>query len=124
MATFAGATDAVAAAVAVQQALHRHNRSGSADAALQVRIGISAGDVTMEGGDCFGAPVIEAARLCAAADGGQILASDLARGLARAGEARFTSIGSLELKGLTEPVTAVEVAWDRCLRRRSRSRSS
>src|SRR5256885_16032056 len=30
----------------------------------EVRIGISAGDVIFEGDDCFGTPVIEAARLC------------------------------------------------------------
>src|SRR6185503_13572813 len=43
MATFVGATDAVGAAVAIQQAIGRHNRSGAAK--LGVRIGISAGDV-------------------------------------------------------------------------------
>ena len=41
MATFTGASDAVGAAVAIQQALGRHNRSSAA--ALEVRIGISAG---------------------------------------------------------------------------------
>src|SRR5256714_15069101 len=42
MATFAGASDAVSAAVAIQQAIDRHNRSSPE--ALEVRIGISAGD--------------------------------------------------------------------------------
>jgi hypothetical protein len=32
MATFAGASDALAATVAMQQALDRHNRSGTSDA--------------------------------------------------------------------------------------------
>jgi class 3 adenylate cyclase len=77
MATFIGASDALAAAVAMQQDLDRHNRSGTSDAPLAVRIGISAGDVTLEGEDCFGTPVIEAARLCAAAGGGRILRADL-----------------------------------------------
>src|SRR2546423_5957315 len=39
MATFAGASDAVGAAVAIQQAIGRHNHPGAA--ALEVRIGIS-----------------------------------------------------------------------------------
>ena len=95
MATFAGASDAVAAAVAVQRAIHRHNRSG---ARLAVRIGISAGDVTFEETDCFGTPVIEAARLCAGAEGGQILCSDLVRGLAGAGSGHeFHPLGVLQL---------------------------
>ena len=41
MATFAGATDAVAAAVAIQQAIGRHNRSGAE--ALGVRMGSAPG---------------------------------------------------------------------------------
>ena len=111
MATFTGASDAVGAAVAIQQTIGRHNRPRAATARLAVRIGISAGDVTFEAGDCFGTPVIEAARLCGAADGEQILASDTVRLLARSGEVAFTPVGNLELKGLPEPVAAVEVNW-------------
>jgi tetratricopeptide (TPR) repeat protein len=110
MATFAGASDAVEAAVGIQQAIGRHNRSSAA--VLEVRIGISAGDVAFEGDDCFGTPVIEAARLCGAARGGQILASEIVRWLAGSGGGTFTPIGSLELKGLPEPVPAVEVHWE------------
>ncbi|MDQ1508024.1 MAG: hypothetical protein QOD57_5751 [Actinomycetota bacterium] len=110
MATFAGASDAVEAAVGIQQAIGRHNRSSAA--VLEVRIGISAGDVAFEGDDCFGTPVIEAARLCGAARGGQILASDIVRWLAGSGGGTFTPIGSLELKGLPAPVPAVEVHWE------------
>ena len=110
MATFAGASDAVAAAVAIQQAIGRHNRSGAA--ALVVRIGISAGDVVFEKDDCFGTPVIEAARLCAVAQGGQILASEIVRWMARSGGSTFNSVGNLELKGLPEPVPTVEVGWE------------
>jgi tetratricopeptide (TPR) repeat protein len=96
--------------VAIQQAIGRHNRSGAA--VLEVRIGISVGDVVFEADDCFGTPVIEAARLCGAAAGGQILASELVRGLARSSEEKFTPIGSLELKGLPEPIPAVQVDWE------------
>ncbi|HZI39286.1 MAG TPA: adenylate/guanylate cyclase domain-containing protein, partial [Acidimicrobiia bacterium] len=112
MATFTGASDALAAAVAIQQALDRHNRSGSGEAPLEVRIGISAGDVTFEAEDCFGTPVIEAARLCAAAGGGRILVTDIVRALAgTAGGHQFVSVGALELKGLPAPVAACEVTW-------------
>jgi class 3 adenylate cyclase/tetratricopeptide (TPR) repeat protein len=112
MATFAGATDAVAAAVAVQQAIDRHNRSGAGPEPLTVRIGISAGDVTFEQGDCFGTPVIEAARLCDVASGGQILASGMVRWLVRGGEHRFSPVGEFDLKGLPEPVPTCEVVWE------------
>jgi class 3 adenylate cyclase len=41
MSTFAGAADAVAAAVAIQQAVDRLNRSGKAAEPIAVRIGLS-----------------------------------------------------------------------------------
>jgi class 3 adenylate cyclase/tetratricopeptide (TPR) repeat protein len=113
MATFTGASDALAAAVAIQQALDRHNRSGSGDVPLEVRIGISAGDVTFEEADCFGTPVIEAARLCAAAAGGQILVTDVVRVLAGTGGGhQLAPVGALDLKGLPAPVAACEVVWE------------
>ena len=78
LAMFAGAADAVAAAVAIQQAAYAHNREAP-DEPLDIRIGLSAGDVSVEDGDCFGTPVVEASRLCAVATGAQILAAELVR---------------------------------------------
>ena len=46
---------------------------------VAVRIGVSVGDATQEEGDYFGPPVVEAARLCAQANGGQVLVSYLTR---------------------------------------------
>lgn len=112
LAMFAGAADAVAAAVAIQQAMAMHNRR-SREAPLRVRIGISAGDVTIEDGDCFGTPVVEASRLCGHAAGEQILVAELVRLLARGrGDHEFNAVGELDLKGLPEPVAAAEVRWD------------
>ena len=113
MATFTGASDALSAAVAIQQAIDRHNRSGASDAPLEVRIGVSAGDVAFEESDCFGTPVIEAARLCATAGGGRILVSEVVRLLAgTGGRHQFAPVGPLELKGLPAPVPASEVRWE------------
>jgi class 3 adenylate cyclase/tetratricopeptide (TPR) repeat protein len=109
MATFGGASDAVAAAIAIQQAIARHNRVSGTP--IQVRVGVSAGDVVYEDADCFGTPVVEAARLCAAAQGGQILASEIVRWMAHADDEAFTPVGSLELKGLSRPLPTVQVDW-------------
>jgi class 3 adenylate cyclase/tetratricopeptide (TPR) repeat protein len=112
MASFASAADAVAAAVAIQQAIDAHNRHARAQS-LVVRVGISVGDVSWEDGDCFGLPVNEAARLCGVAEGGQILVAELVRMLARGrGSQRYTSVGELHLKGLPEPLAACTVAWE------------
>src|SRR5437899_696829 len=112
MTAFPNASAALACAVAMQQAAARHNRRVP-DRALAIRIGISAGEVSCEEGDYFGTPVVEAARLCAAARGGQILVTELTRLLAggRAGPA-LEPVGSLSLKGLPEPVPACQVTWE------------
>ena len=112
MATFASAADGVGAAVDIQQTIAFHNTRQPAQP-LSVRIGVSAGDVVREAGDCFGRPVIEAARLCAAADGGQIFVADVVRLLARQrGEHAFSPLGELTLRGLPEPLPASEVTWE------------
>ncbi len=112
MATFAGAAAAVDAAVAIQRAFDRHNRSAPSDSRLDARLGISSGDISFEAEDCFGLPVVEASRLCHAAQGGQILVSPVVR-LLVGGQSgyRFSGVGNLELKGLPGEVGAYEVDW-------------
>jgi class 3 adenylate cyclase len=119
LAHFAGASDAVAAAIAIQQCADRHSTENP-DEPLDVRIGIAAGDVTVEDDDVFGTPVVEAARLCAVATGGQIVVADMVRALGRGrGGYEFTQMGELELKGLPDPVIASEVGWERAPRSES-----
>src|SRR5206468_329414 len=82
-------------------------------APLAIRIGISAGDVVWEDGDCFGTPVVEASRLCAVANGGQILTSEVVRLLAGSrGGHSFVPLPPVELKGLAAPLPVAEVGWD------------
>ncbi len=110
MAVFPSASAALACAVAMQRATDAGRRRGAHP--LRMRVGIGAGDVLVEDGDCSGAPVVEAARLCALADGGQILATELVGLLGgRRTSATVTALGPRELKGLPDPVDVVEVAW-------------
>ena len=78
MVIFTSLSRALACAVAMQQAIDRHNRRGD-DAPLSVRIGISTGEATEDDGDYFGDCVVEATRLCALADGSQILATEVVK---------------------------------------------
>jgi len=80
MVAFSSPSRALACAVAMQRAVERHNRRGGPPVA--VRIGVSGGEVSEEDGDYFGDPVVEAARLCAAAQGGQILVAATVRAMA------------------------------------------
>src|SRR4051794_22140570 len=111
MVMYSSPSRALSGAVGMAQAIDHHNRS--ADEPLGVRIGISVGEAVEEDGDYFGDPVVEAARLCAAAEGGQILAADVVRALVgRHATQTFVELGPLELKGLPEPVETVEVVWE------------
>ena len=111
MVAFSTASAALSCAVAMQQAVELDGRRTGRP--LGLRVGLSAGEATREGEDYFGDPVIEAARLSARAEGGQILASDLVRRMAgRRSPYRFEPQGALQLKGLPEALDAVEVAWE------------
>lgn len=112
MVVFPSAVDALAAAVRMQHSITRRNEQAAGDRFL-VRIGISCGDADVEDGDYFGMPVVEAARLCGAASGGEVLVTDLVRLLAgRRGGHTFTSAGAIELKGLDDPVVAHRIEWE------------
>jgi len=110
MVAFDGVTAALACAVAMQQALAA--RPASAEP-LSIRVGIAVGEADVEDGDYFGLPVVEAARLCARAEGGEILTTAFVRMMARSrGGFEMEPIGELELKGLAEPVEAWRVRWE------------
>jgi class 3 adenylate cyclase/tetratricopeptide (TPR) repeat protein len=104
------AAQGAAYAVEIQQAFDLRNRR--ADEPLMVRVGVSLGDADVEDADYFGVPVVEAARLCAHADAGEILVADVVRHLAgtRSGLV-FESVGPLDLKGLDQPVETSRVRW-------------
>jgi hypothetical protein len=103
---FDGAVAAVDCAAEIQIGVARHNRRSAAADVIEVRAGIHVGEpVTDEAERHFGMAVVVAARLCSAAEGGQVLVSDLVRALcASRGHLAFSPVGSLELKGVGQPV--------------------
>jgi len=110
MVAFTSALEAVRSAIGMQRAIARYN--ASATDPLQVRVGLHVGEPIRDEDDYFGTPVVVASRLCDAASGSQILASDLVRGLvAGRGGIEFSLNGELQLKGLTDPVRTYSVAW-------------
>jgi class 3 adenylate cyclase/tetratricopeptide (TPR) repeat protein len=111
MAVFSSPSAAIACAVAMQQAVEQDNRSSANPHGL--RVALSGGEVTTEEGDFFGDPVVEAARLCGICEGGQILAAEMVRDMAgRRNRHQSRSVGDLTLKGMPDPLPAVEVLWE------------
>jgi class 3 adenylate cyclase/DNA-binding CsgD family transcriptional regulator len=112
MAVFTSPVQATRCAVDVQQAIDDHNRHQALGQELRLRVGLHAGEPIEDEGDFHGTAVVVARRLCDVAQGGQILASELVAGLVGSrGGFRFRRVGPLKLKGLTDPMPAVEIAW-------------
>jgi len=81
-------------------------------AGLQLHIGLHAGDVIREGNNVYGGAVNIAARIRDAAAPGEVLVSDIVRGLARTSAGvTFVDRGEHALKGIAEPVRLYEVRW-------------
>ncbi len=107
MATFQSAVDAIECSLAIQ---HRVRRDASAGSPVTIRIGLSTGEAFNEGGDWFGSPVVEAARLCALAAPGTSWATSIVRVLAgSSSSATFDDIGPTLLKGFERPVDVVAI---------------
>src|SRR6266542_4784401 len=101
---FARATDAVAAAAAIQHALR--TEAWPTPARLKVRIALHTGEADLRDGDYYGAAVNRCARLRAVAHGGQMLLSQTTCDLVRdqlPAEASLSDLGSHRLKDLQQP---------------------
>jgi predicted ATPase/class 3 adenylate cyclase len=103
-AVFPAAADALAAAVAAQQALAAEPWAGGVE--VRVRMGMHSGAAVLAATDYVGLAVHRAARVAGLAYGGQVLVSEATRRLAGAGippGVTFNDLGLHRLKDLTEP---------------------
>jgi class 3 adenylate cyclase len=110
MGSFASATRAVECAIEIQRAVAA--RAGDEpDALLQVKIALNAGEPVAEEGDLYGASVQLAARVRDLAAPGQILVTEVVRGLTTGKGFLVADTGEHALKGFEEPVRLYEVRW-------------
>jgi class 3 adenylate cyclase len=102
LATFPSGAQAIGAALQFERA--------AAAVGLSLHVGVHAGDVIREADNVFGGAVNVAARVSALSAPGQVLVSDVVRGLARtsAGVA-FDDLGEQEMKGISEPIRVYRV---------------
>jgi len=113
LASFASVSQAVACAVAIQRAFQSYNLSLAGPAGVQVRIGLGAGEPLADGEALFGSVVNLTARICAAADPGQILAARVIPELSAGKPFTFRRRGDVSLKGFADLVELYEVEWMR-----------
>lgn len=112
-AEFSSATDAVDSAVAIQRALAERNAEISDDLRTELRIGISLGDVIVEGNDLYGNGVNVAARLEALAEpGGICISGNVHEHVSNTSGIAFTDLGDQQVKNITRPVHAYKIVVD------------
>ena len=108
---FTRARYAVAAAAAAQRALAKHDWPDGVQ--VKVRMGIHSGDPEVAGDRYVGLAVSRAARICAAAHGGQVLLSSSARALLSDHEqSALRNLGRYRLKDFTEPEPISQLVVD------------
>ena len=108
---FTRARDAVRAAAAAQRALAGHIWPDGVQ--VKVRIGIHSGDPDLAGDRYVGLAVSRAARICAAAHGGQVLLSSSARALLTDHErTQLRNLGAHRLKDFGEPEPISQLVVD------------
>ncbi len=103
MASFVSAVAAVRCATRIQDALGHHSEQHG-HAPIHVRIGAAAGEPVEQRHDLFGSTVQMAARLCAYAQPGQILVSNVVAELCIGKGLLFEDLGEVMLKGFDHPV--------------------
>ncbi|HEY6427466.1 MAG TPA: AAA family ATPase, partial [Acidimicrobiales bacterium] len=110
-AVFARALDAVAAAAAAQRALE--GEDWGEPGRLRVRMGLHTGEAEERAGDYFGSPLNRAARLMAAAHGGQVVLSLATVELVRDGlgtDISLRDLGEHRLRDLARSERVFELA--------------
>jgi len=102
MASFSSAREAIAVALRCSEL--------SAESELGLHIGLHAGDVIREPDNVYGGTVNIASRICGLSAPGEVLVSDVVRGMARSSAGvTFSDRGDYDMKGVGEPVRVYAV---------------
>jgi class 3 adenylate cyclase len=110
---FSGAQDAVRAAVSAQRALKLHRWPDGLQPA--VRMGIHTGEPALADEGYLGLDVHRAARICSAANGGQVLISETTHNVLADTDiagVSFSDLGEHDLKGLPRPERIFQLVVD------------
>lgn len=113
LAEFSSAVDAVQSAVVVQRELAARNAALPEDQQVHLRIGISLGDVLVDGDDLYGNGVNIAARMETLAEpDGICVSGNVHEHVGTALDISFDDVGEKLVKGLVQPVRCYRVIFE------------
>lgn len=105
-AAFSSPTSALIASVEAQRGFV------SSECGLRVRMGVHSGEAIERDGNYFGPPLNQTARLMSIGHGGQVLVSDITKGLVTAAGFEFLDLGEHRLADLSTPVRIAQLIAD------------
>ncbi len=114
LAVFRAPSEAVEATLELQHRLRRRNVA--AEVPVEIRIGVTVGEIDVAGGDVLGYPVNEASRLCDAAEANGVLVSELALAFARRAEVDAGEPVEVTVTASAEPAIARPLLIGRSMR--------
>lgn len=113
LAEFGSVVDAVECAVVLQRGMVARNEGVPSDRRIEMRIGVTLGDVILDGEDCYGEGVNIAARLQQLSpQGGICVSQTVVDHLGNKLPLDFTDLGAHQVKNLAKPVHAWQVRLD------------
>jgi TolB-like protein len=110
LAEYSSAADAVHSAVAIQRSLAEQNAGLPEKRRTELRIGISLGDVIVEGTDLYGTGVNVAARMEGLAEpGGICISGNVYEHVGQSRDLQFVDLGEQTIKNIDRPVRCYRV---------------
>jgi class 3 adenylate cyclase len=94
----------VLAGVEIQKSMAASGANETDAKPLQLRIGISTGEVTVQANDVFGSAVNLASRVQQIAEPGRVFFTEATFAMLNVQEAPASEVGVVELKGIPQPV--------------------
>lgn len=113
VAAFKSGTEALRAAAEMQRTLATYNETHPDERDILVRAGLAQGEVILDksGRPFIGAALNMAARVMNLADGGQIFCTGYVSSSAKEADLETASLGTFELKNISQPIEIFEVLW-------------
>lgn len=113
LAVFQDSQDAIEAVVQMQRGHQIRLEQWPQALRMEIKAGVARGDLVEVENDCYGDAVNVAARLSDLAGGGEIWATESAvHGMADGHSLRLRSLGSVNLRGKTDPLALYKVEWE------------
>lgn len=110
---FASVNEAVQCAVRLQTQLDQTARQNDGDDAIRMRIGISLGDVIVDGSDLFGNGVNVAARMESLAEPGSIcISGNVREHLGEDDDFDIVALGPCHVKNIPQPIDVYQISCD------------